>query len=93
MIFHVIKIGMSQCKHYKEIYKDCAWPFLGNCLQSAKNHSLNRANCWEIEIKNFKQGEFVERKISKNFYKVCITKEIITLMYSLLNDADKKKKL
>ncbi len=23
MIFHVIKLGMAQCKHYKEIYKDC----------------------------------------------------------------------
>lgn len=23
MIFHVIKLGMAQCKHYKEIYQDC----------------------------------------------------------------------
>ena len=23
MIFHVIQLGMAQCKHYKEIYQDC----------------------------------------------------------------------
>lgn len=23
MIFHIIRRGMAQCKHYKEIYQDC----------------------------------------------------------------------